>query len=88
MGSKYLMLAALEIKPGGRLPRHRHGRSEVAVYIIKGEGGEIDIDEDRYPGTPDSCFFVPVGSEVEIRNVGTEALRILVSRAPPPEECA
>lgn len=83
-GSKHLMMAMLEIEPGGKLPRHHHGRSEVAVYIISGEG-EIEIDGDRYPGTRDNCFFVPVGSEIEIRNVGNEVLRVIVSRAPPPE---
>jgi len=85
VGSKHLMMAELEIKPKGTLPRHNHGSSEVAVYFISGEG-EVEIDGERFYGSSDTCFFVPAGSEVEIRNTGKEALRVLVSRAPPPKE--
>lgn len=59
--------------------------NEVAVYFISGEG-EVEIDGGRFYGSSDTCFFVPAGSEVEIRNTGKEALRVLVSRAPPPKE--
>lgn len=82
-GSKHLMLAVIEIEPRQVLPEHHHGKSEVAVYFIAGEG-TVKIDGEEGRAEPNTAFFVPVGSKIEIKNTGNSILRVVVARAPPP----
>jgi len=80
-GASHGLLAVdlLEIEPGGSTTWLEHAEEHV-LFVVSGEG-EIRAAGDTVTATlrPNSIIFVASGEAHQLRNRGTERLRVLVS---------
>lgn len=69
------VMRVFEVEPQGFTPKHSHPWPHIN-YIIKGHG-ELMIAGKVTTITPGSYAYVPVDTEHQFRNVGTETLEFI-----------
>ena len=68
-----LNVTQVRIHPGETVPRHTHSDEDQVYYVASGTGYVI-LDGERTDVTAGSCVLIPLGTEHEITNTGTEPL--------------
>lgn len=69
------VVGAVEIDPGGVLPRHHHEPAEI-YHVLDGTG-ELEIEREVHRLRKGSTTYVPGDAWHETRNTGTDCLRIV-----------
>lgn len=77
-------LVEVVIPPGGAMPEHDHGSSEVLLVVTGGHAQLTPVGE----GAPaelstGSVVSIPIGERVSVENRGDDDVRMLVSVTPP-----
>jgi mannose-6-phosphate isomerase-like protein (cupin superfamily) len=75
-------LAEATLEPGHATQRHYHGEAEEIYFVLEGEG-EMELEGDLARVAAGEAIAIPPGAWHQIRNVGTQPLRILCSCSPP-----
>lgn len=71
--TRKLASSHVSVLPGGKVPRHTHTDEEQVYYVLRGRG-ELELAGEIHALEPDTFVFIPLGSEHEVRNLGTEPL--------------
>lgn len=71
------------IPPGGGMPEHDHGASEVVLVPQEGTIRLIPADGTALELVPGSVGVVPIGRRVRLENATAQPARALVIVAPP-----
>lgn len=71
-----------EWEPGCCIERHSHDYATEAMYCMSGRG-VCWLNDVEYEFVPDSVMVAHIGDVHEIRNTGTEPLRVLCVYSPP-----
>jgi quercetin dioxygenase-like cupin family protein len=69
----------IRLAPGQALPPHKHGSSDVMLYVIAGQG-EL---EGAGPINAGALAYLRGDEELRVRNVGQADLALLAFLAPP-----
>ena len=80
-GARHVMQAVARFAPGSASSIETKPNEEV-LYVVSG-GGEAAIGPERFPLRPGLGVFVPPGCAGEIRNLGSEELRLVAVVSPP-----
>jgi len=77
----------IRLSPGRALPPHRHGVSDLMLYVVDGNG-ELDTADGTVSFSTGALAFYPGDEELRVRNVGATGLTLLAFLAPkfPPGE--
>lgn len=73
-GSAAITVGELKLKPGAVLPAHIHGVEE-ALIVVEGQG-EVISGEETQKIRANMTILAPAGKNHQIRNTGTEILKI------------
>jgi len=73
-GSAAITVGELKLKPGAVLPAHIHSVEE-ALIVVEGQGEVISGDE-THEMRANMTILAPPGKKHQIRNTGTEMLKI------------
>ncbi len=68
-----LNVTQVRIHPGATVPRHTHLDEDQVYYVATGTGFVL-LDGERTDVTTGSSVLIPMGTEHEITNTGTEPL--------------
>jgi quercetin dioxygenase-like cupin family protein len=71
----------IRLGPEQALPPHRHGASDLMLYVVDG-AGELDALEGVRPFTSGALAFYRGDEELKVRNTGTTELTLLAFLAP------
>ena len=71
-----------EWEPGCCIERHSHSDGTEAMYCMSGKG-VCFLNGEEHEFVPDSVMVAHAGDTHEIRNTGTEKLRVLCVFSPP-----
>jgi quercetin dioxygenase-like cupin family protein len=71
----------IRLAPGQALPAHRHGASDLMLYVAAGEG-QLDLAEGLVAFHTGSLAFYRGDEELRVRNSGTAELTLLAFLAP------
>ena len=80
--AKYLQLVLMALQPGEDIGEEVHDDRDQFFRIETGSG-EIVIDGAVSPVRSDMAIVVPAGARHNLRNIGTEPLRLYTLYAPP-----
>jgi quercetin dioxygenase-like cupin family protein len=67
----------LNFEPGQALPAHTHAESEIAVYVIEGQG-EVQVDGRTEPIRAGTLVHCQGSESFSARNTGSSKLSLLV----------
>ena len=81
-GNRNQSFAEASVPPGVTTHLHRHQLSEEIYHITAGSG-VMTLGERRFEVTVGDTICIPPGTAHNIRNTGSEDLRILCACAPP-----
>lgn len=81
-GNKAQSLAEAIVKQGEQTLLHQHHNTEELYFIIDGNG-YITLGAEQFEVTVGDTICIPPGTPHCIKNIGTEALRILCMCSPP-----
>jgi quercetin dioxygenase-like cupin family protein len=71
----------IRIAPGHVLPPHRHGKSDLMLYVVDGTG-ELETASGTRPFTARTLAFYPGDEELRVHNTGTVPMTLLAFLAP------
>lgn len=71
-----------EWEPGAEVDEHAHPDGMEAMYCISGSG-VATVDADEYPLTANTMIAAAPGERHQIKNTGSEPLRVLCIFSPP-----
>ncbi len=72
------------VPPGGVMPAHEHGASEVLLISLGGEARVVDAQDGAVTElAPGALATIPVGRRVSLENPGSQPARLLVVLTPP-----
>ncbi len=80
-GNKAQSLAEATVKRGQQTHLHQHHYSEELYYIMNGKG-LMKLGDDQFEVTAGDTVCIPPGTPHCIKNIGTDALRILCMCSP------
>lgn len=72
----------IRLMPGQKLPPHRHGSSDLMLFVLEGEGA-IVADGETIAFPSGSLAFYRGDEELHVSNVGSTGLTMLAFLAPP-----
>jgi quercetin dioxygenase-like cupin family protein len=72
----------IRLTPGQKLPPHRHGSSDLMLFVVEGEGVLV-ADGETVPFPSGSLAFYRGDEELHVSNEGTTGLTMLAFLAPP-----
>jgi mannose-6-phosphate isomerase-like protein (cupin superfamily) len=81
-GNHNQSFAEATIAPGGQTVLHRHATSEEIYHVTHGQG-LMTLGSERFAIAPGDTILIPAGTPHNVRNTGTDPLRILCCCAPP-----
>lgn len=77
-------LVEVVIPPGGAMPEHDHGSSEVLVTVLGGQARLTTVADGAATELRNgSVVAIPVGERVTVENRGDDEVRMLVAVTPP-----
>lgn len=77
-------LVEVVIPPGGAMPEHDHGSSEVLVVVLGGQARMTTVEDGMATQLQSgSVVAIPIGERVTVENRGDEDVRMLVAVTPP-----
>ena len=77
-------LVEVVIPPGGAMPEHDHGSSEVLVMVVGGQARMTTVEDGTATELCNgSVVAIPVGERVTVENRGDDDVRMLVAVTPP-----
>lgn len=77
-------LIEVTVPPGGAMPEHGHGASEVALIMRSGRARLVAVADGTVTElSPDVVVTIPVGERVRLENPGDADARLLVVLTPP-----
>lgn len=77
-------LVEVVIPPGGAMPEHDHGSSEVLVVVLGGQARLTTVENGLVTELHDgSVVAIPIGERVTVENRGEDDVRMLVAVTPP-----
>ena len=79
---KNMQLVLMTLQPGDEIGSEVHRDRDQFFRIEEGEG-KVDIDDNSYQVVDGSGIIVPAGSRHNVRNTGTEPLKLYTLYAPP-----
>ncbi len=79
---KYLQLVLMSLQPGEEIGEEVHEDRDQFFRIEEGSG-EVVIDGVANPVEDDIAVIVPAGAKHNVRNTGTEPLRLYTIYGPP-----
>ena len=82
---KKLQLVLMKLQPGDEIGEEVHDDRDQFFRIDEGEG-TIDIDGKANPVEADFAVIVPAGARHNVRNTGSEPLRLYTIYGPPEHE--
>src|SRR5688572_24453256 len=71
----------IRLDPAASLPPHRHGTSDLMLYVVEGEG-ELETPTGRSPFGAGSLAFYPGDEELRLHNSGSQPMTLLAFLAP------
>lgn len=71
----------IRLAPGQALPPHRHGQSDLMLYVVEGEG-ELETPAGVAPFAAGALAFFRGDEELRVRNPGTAGMTLLAFLAP------
>ncbi|TCC44869.1 cupin domain-containing protein [Kribbella pittospori] len=77
-----LALVQVWIPPGGGLPEHDHGSSEIVLVHLSGSI-ELRQGDQLHQLEPGGVAHIPTGERVGLRNPGTETASMMLVASPP-----
>ena len=77
VGAERIVLAYVELEPGGYTEPHTHDGTEQAFYFLEGEG-VIMVDGKEYKAKPGTAAHVPLNTTHCYRNTGDSSIFFLV----------
>ncbi len=82
--TKKLASSLVSIRPGQKVPKHVHHDEEQTYYVLRGHG-EIELGGEVSPLGPDTFVLIPLDTDHEVRNTGSEPLEYVyvVAFVPP-----
>jgi quercetin dioxygenase-like cupin family protein len=72
----------IRLSPGQMLPPHRHGASDLMLFVVEGEG-LLDTDAGTVRFETGSLAFYAGDEELRVSNVGATGLTLLAFLTPP-----
>jgi quercetin dioxygenase-like cupin family protein len=77
-------LVEVVIPPGGAMPEHDPGSSEVLVVVLDGQAQLTTVvDGSATELRSGSVVAIPIGERVTVENCGDDDVRMLVAVTPP-----
>ncbi|WP_327667726.1 cupin domain-containing protein [Streptomyces sp. NBC_00485] len=80
--SGQLAVIHLEIPPGGGMPEHDHGASQIVLIPVSGSV-RVHQGRDVHTLVPGSAAHIDTGERVSLANPGTEPASLMVVASPP-----
>ncbi|SRR5581483_2221768 len=71
----------IRLSPGQALPPHKHGQSDLMLFVVEG-GGELETPEGVEPFGAGSLAFYRGDEELRVRNAGGEGMTLLAFLSP------
>lgn len=80
--SEQVAVAHVEIPPGGGMPEHDHGDSEIVLIPL---AGSVELRHDGVSRTltAGSAAHIATGERVALANTGTQPASLMVVASPP-----
>jgi len=75
-GSQHLVMVTENVAPGGEFPTHKHLGQDEILYIVKGTV-HINLGDQKRDLHAGGSVFIPLGTWVDVKNVGTEAVSVV-----------
>lgn len=72
----------VEIPPGGGMPEHDHGASQIVLIPVSGSV-QVRHGQDVHTLVPGSAAHIDTGERVSLANLGTEPASLMVVASPP-----
>jgi quercetin dioxygenase-like cupin family protein len=72
----------IKLSPGQALPPHRHGSSDLMLFVVEGEG-VLKTESDTVAFAAGSLAFYRGDEELRVSNEGRVGLTLLAFLAPP-----
>jgi quercetin dioxygenase-like cupin family protein len=72
----------IRLSPGQTLPPHRHGVSDLMLYVVEGDG-TIDAGDTQHAFTAGSLAHYTGDEELRVSNTGAAGMTMLAFLAPP-----
>jgi mannose-6-phosphate isomerase-like protein (cupin superfamily) len=69
--TKKLAASHVSVLPGQKVPRHTHLDEEQVYYCLHGRA-ELELAGEIHAIEPDTFVLIPIGTEHEVRNTGSE----------------
>jgi mannose-6-phosphate isomerase-like protein (cupin superfamily) len=79
---KEMQLVLMTIPPGGEIGEEVHDDRDQ-FFRLEGGTGEVLIDGKRSPVEADMAIIVPAGARHNVKNTGSEPLKLYTIYAPP-----
>jgi mannose-6-phosphate isomerase-like protein (cupin superfamily) len=80
--AKQLQLVLMTLKPGEEIGEEVH-EDRDQFFRVEAGNGEIWIDDVRTPVSADMAMIVPAGAKHNVKNTGTEPLKLYTIYGPP-----
>jgi quercetin dioxygenase-like cupin family protein len=71
----------IRLSPGQVLPPHRHGRSDLMLFVVEGQG-ELETADGTQPFDAGALAFYRGDEELRVRNAGGEGMTMLAFLSP------
>ena len=72
----------VQVPPGGKIGRHRHGQQLETVWVIQGNA-ILTLDQTEVPMRDGQIIAIPIGLEHALRNEGQAVVKLLTFFTPP-----
>lgn len=79
---KKSQLVIMSIPPGGEIGEETHDHVEQTLFIHQGTGEGV-LNDETIPLKPGDALVVTPGTRHNIKNTGTEPLKIITTYSPP-----
>jgi quercetin dioxygenase-like cupin family protein len=80
--SEHIAMVQVRIPPGGGLPEHDHGPSEIILVHISGSI-ELRQGDQQHRLAPGAVAHLATGERVSLNNPGTEPAVMMIVASPP-----
>jgi quercetin dioxygenase-like cupin family protein len=71
----------IRLSPGQALPPHRHGQSDLMLFVVEGQG-ELETPDGVQPFAAGSLAFYRGDEELRVRNAGVDGVTLLAFLSP------
>jgi mannose-6-phosphate isomerase-like protein (cupin superfamily) len=86
-GPKYLMRGpnidwgVMLVKPGKKMGKHGHAKTEETFYFLKGTGNMI-VNDKAHPAKAGDVFLIEPREYHDVENTGSEDMKVLFMKYP------